>query len=189
MIDLTPPTLQHPKLTKTSNYLSLILRHAPETIGLTLDDQGYGLIEDIIAKSKIPMSAELIDQIVKSDSKGRYEYSPCFTKIRAAQGHSLKTVNIDYNKQVPSITLYHGTVHRNLMQIKMVGLKSMNRTHVHLSEDVDTAKRVGQRHCKPVVLEIRAKDAWDAGYSFYLAENGVWLADEVPARFISVLGE
>lgn len=175
-----------PSLTQISKYLCLILRHNPDLIGVTLDSMGYCSVEELIKKTKLPFTAQILENVVDTDNKQRFSYNADKTKIRCVQGHS---VTVDYGDivQVPSVILFHGTVKERLNTIMRQGLRPMSRTHVHLSSETATAKSVGARYGKPIILQIAAKDAWNAGIKFYLADNGVWLADSIPPRFIKVL--
>lgn len=172
-----------------SKFISLILRHQPEIIGLELDSQGWAWIDQLIAKANQHgknLNHALISQIVQENDKQRFSLSEDGLKIRANQGHSL---NVDLNlveKQPPEI-LYHGTATRFLDSILAIGLKPQTRQHVHLSRDKITAVKVGQRHGKPAVLEIAALQMAHNGYPFYLSENQVWLTAKVPPNYITVL--
>lgn len=178
----TEMTEQHKK--QISKFLSLILRHQPEKIGLSLDENGWAIINDILEKSKLPFTFEELEEVILTNDKQRFSFNQDKTKIRANQGHSLKTIDLDLKIQTPPAFLYHGTVSKFIPEIKMHGLKKMNRQHVHLSEDRDTAIKVGARRGKPVILSIRALDMQNEGHQFFISENGVWLTDAVPLIFI-----
>ncbi len=177
-------------LTSLSRFISLILRHKPDTVGLSLDRQGYvsidALIEAINSKSNFFIDVSMLDFIVRTDNKKRYSYSSDGTMIRANQGHSVN-VDLGLKECTPPRVLYHGTGKKYLESILREGLKSKSRIHVHLSSDKDTAVDVGKRHGKPVVLKVEAGLMYSKGYKFYLSENGVWLCDSVPVEYISVL--
>ena len=177
-------------LTSLSRFISLILRHKPDTVGLSLDRQGYvgidALIEAINSKSRFFIDVSMLDFIVRTDNKKRYSYSSDGTMIRANQGHSVN-VDLGLKEYTPPRVLYHGTGKKYLESILREGLKSKSRIHVHLSSDKDTAVDVGKRHGKPVVLKVEAGLMYSKGYKFYLSENGVWLCDSVPVEYISVL--
>lgn len=130
-------------------------------------------------------SREDLDRIVAEDSKGRYAYDETGTRIRAVQGHSIEGVEIEHGRPFPPECLYHGTATRFLESIWQEGLKPMSRQFVHISPDFDTAVEVGRHHGEPVVLMTRAQDFVKDGYELYLAENGVWLAKEVPAFYFT----
>lgn len=176
-------------LNAISKFLSFILRHQPENIGLILEPQGWASVEDLIAKANQHgqhLSRNLIVQVVAQNDKQRFGLSADGLKIRANQGHSLSVDLALLEKQPPEI-LYHGTATRFLDSILIDGLKPQARQHVHLSQDKATAIKVGQRHGKPVVLEIAALQMMHNGYSFYLSENQVWLTERVPADYLTAL--
>ena len=175
------------KTTKTSRFLSLILRHKPETIGITLDDQGWTRIDTLIRQTTEhhhPLTHTLLLAVVKDNEKQRFSISDDGLYIRANQGHSVK-VDLGLTPLTPPETLYHGTPERNLDSILQAGLDKRQRHHVHLSPDQPTAIKVGKRRGKPVVLHIQAQTMFAQGHLFYRSENGVWLVDHVPASFIS----
>lgn len=175
-------------LTRTSKFLSFVLRHKPEAVKLTLDANGWASIDELIAKTKHDLenpklSRDLIIKVVKQSDKQRFSISEDGQLIRANQGHS---VNVDLELQAiePPSILYHGTATRFLDAILAEGLKAGSRQHVHLSEDIDTANAVGQRYGKPVILKINALAMFEQGHQFYVSENGVWLTENVPVQFI-----
>lgn len=171
---------------RVSKFLSLILRHKPETIGITLDSEGWANVDALLAglaERGTGLSLEQLVEIVESNDKRRFALNEAQTRIRAVQGHSID-VNLDYAPLEPSARLYHGTVARFLQSIRESGLRPGSRQYVHLSPDIETAIAVGERRGKPVVLHIDAA-AMDAdGHRFYQAANGVWLTDHVPVRYI-----
>lgn len=171
---------------RISKLMSLVLRHEPEKIGLTLDENGWANVNELIEKVNkegIKLNEEILDNVVATNDKKRFAFNADKTKIRASQGHSIK-VELDLPVTTPPDILYHGTTNRFLESIFTTGLKKQNRQHVHLSATVETATAVGTRHGKPIILIVKAKAMYDAGYKFYLSENNVWLADEVPPQFI-----
>ena len=173
-------------LTKISRKLSYILRHHPDEIGLELDEQGWGSVAHILSKLTVagdPLSMEVLQEVVATNDKKRFAFNDDLTLIRANQGHSVE-VELGYTAQEPPIVLFHGTAAKNLQSIKNQGLMKGNRHHVHLSPDETTAKKVGQRHGVPVVLKVKSKEMHEAGHAFFMSENGVWLTDLVPVRFI-----
>ncbi|NQX84663.1 MAG: RNA 2'-phosphotransferase [Flavobacteriaceae bacterium] len=175
-------TLEYKK--RISKFLSLILRHQPETINLDLDGNGWALVSDILANKTLKFTMAELDEVVQTNSKKRFSFNEDKTKIRANQGHSLTTIDLDLKTQSPPEFLYHGTVAKFIDAIKKVGLQKMNRQHVHLSKDQETATQVGSRRGKPVVLSVRAEQMESQGFKFYVSENGVWLTDTVPPEFI-----
>ena len=167
---------------KTSKFLSLILRHKPETIGLKLDENGWADIDELIEKSKnLKLTKELIDEVVEQNDKQRFIVEG--NRIRANQGHSI-VVDLELKAVTPPDVLYHGTATRFLESIMQTGLNKQKRQHVHLSKNIETATSVGLRHGKVVILEVDAKQMFDEGYEFYLSLNGVWLTDVVPKKFL-----
>jgi putative RNA 2'-phosphotransferase len=170
-----------------SKFLSLLLRHKPETIGLSLDSEGWAEIEDIVrlaAGGRTPLTKKLIEEITAKCDKKRFAISDDGARIRANQGHSI-TVDLNLKPQNPPETLFHGTATRFLESILRQGLIKGNRQHVHLSPDRVTALKVGRRHGKPVILGIAAQAMLASGFVFFLSANGVWLTEHVPAKFIS----
>ncbi len=173
------------ELTEKSKFISYVLRHKPDAVGLTLDREGWVDIDLLLSKSKNPIitRAEL-EQIVAEDEKGRYSIEG--NRIRANQGHSTAQVNLTFKKAVPPVVLFHGADAANLVDIMKVGLKPMARHHVHLSHDRATAQAVGGRRRNGyTVLTVDAKQMLADGHTFYISENGVWLADSVPAKYLS----
>ena len=174
-------------LTAISRYISLILRHKPEVIGITLDEHGWAdvdaLIRGIRKTNEPSFSRELLDEIVRTDSKQRYAYNEDHTLIRASQGHSIP-VDADLTQAMPPEILWHGTGEKYTASIEEIGLIPKSRLYVHLSKDMDTALAVGKRHGKPVVYQVAARRMAQAGYAFYLSANGVWLTKEVPVEFL-----
>lgn len=170
----------------TSKFLSLILRHKPESIGLTLDAQGWAQIDKLISLASARgtvLTVDLIREVVATSDKKRFALSPDGHRIRANQGHSVP-VELNLPATAPPVTLFHGTAQRFIPSIEREGLLPGSRNHVHLSSDDATAVRVGSRHGKPVVLQVNALDMFSAGYSFFRSENGVWLTTVVPPEFI-----
>lgn len=168
-------------------FISLVLRHKPEVIGISLDENGWADVESLIEginKAGKVIDKRILSRIVRENSKKRYSYNEDYTKIRANQGHSLK-VDVNLKKTVPPPRLYHGTTTRFMESIKTEGIIKGTRQHVHLSEDKETAFKVGKRHGKPIVLVINTREMIKAGYTFYLSENNVWLCEDIPWQFVS----
>ncbi len=175
--------------TDISKFLSYVLRHEPQAIGLTLDQEGWADIAALIdgaRQSGRMLDIDLIHAVVADSDKKRFAISNDGLLIRAVQGHSTDSVAITYAEKVPPVFLHHGTATRFLESILQEGLKPGKRQHVHLSEDAQTATAVGQRYGKPVVLKIEALRMHQQGFKFFQAENGVWLVDNVPIAFIQV---
>lgn len=174
-------------LAEISKFLSFVLRHEPDAIGITLDRDGWtdidGLIEAARASGK-QIDRNLIDVVVGTNDKKRFAISEDGSSIRAVQGHSSKSVAIAFSEAVPPQFLYHGTATRFIDSIRIDGLHRGARHHVHLSQDPQTAVEVGQRHGKPLVLTISALLMHERGMKFFQAANGIWLTDAVPPCFI-----
>jgi putative RNA 2'-phosphotransferase len=170
------------QLVKKSKHLSLVLRHKPESAGLTLDDAGWVEVSKLLPAMK--MTIEELKDVVENNNKQRFEFNIDESKIRARQGHSVD-VDLGYKPEVPPDVLFHGTVKSSLDSIMKEGLKKMNRLHVHLSPDMETAIKVGSRRGIAVLLKIDAKRMHEAGIKFYHTDNNVWLTDNVPAKYIS----
>jgi putative RNA 2'-phosphotransferase len=175
--------------TKISKALSYVLRHNPASAGIKLDENGWALVDELLAKFRVGAKAinpEVLKYVVDTNNKKRFSFNDDFTKIRASQGHSIE-VDLNYAESEPPAILYHGTTEKFLPSISKTGLQKMNRHHVHLSNHVETAMTVGQRHGKPVVLTIKAGEMFKEGYLFYKSANEVWLTESVPIKFIEVV--
>lgn len=169
-----------------SKFLSLVLRHAPETIQLQLDKNGWANVDELIIQSHQfgkEFDFGLLEEVVETNDKKRFTFNEDLTKIRANQGHSID-VELNLKESEPKDFLYHGTVEKFIDSIKKEGLQKMSRQYVHLSKDKETAIKVGSRRGKPIVLKINAPKMFLDGYKFYLSENNVWLLDEVPTKYI-----
>lgn len=169
-----------------SKFLSYVLRHAPDSIGLTLDPHGWAFIDDLLDKANKAGTAidrDTLLQIVANSDKQRFTLAEDGQKIRAAQGHSIP-VDLGLQTREPPKILYHGTALHNLEPILAEGLNAGQRMQVHLSLDRQTAHKVGQRHGKPVVLSVDAAQMFRDGHKFVCADNGVWLTDHVPAHYL-----
>lgn len=172
-------------LTQTSKFISLILRHQPEVIGITLDEHGWADVEELIAgvSRTHPLTMELLEEIVDTDEKQRYSFNEDKTLIRANQGHSIP-VDVELPELKPPAVLYHGTGGKYVPSIDRQGLLPKSRLYVHLSADRETAVQVGRRHGVPVVYTVQAEEMSKAGYPFYRSVNGVWLTKTVPAEYL-----
>lgn len=172
--------------TKLSKFLSLVLRHQPQTIGIVLDESGWTNIDVLIEqsiKNGVHFDRALLTHIVETNTKKRFAFSEDNLNIRANQGHSVE-VELGYAPQKPPTVLYHGTAQQFVASIKQNGLEKQKRHHVHLSQDLDTAISVGKRHGTPYVFEILAEQMYLAEYPFFVSTNGVWLTDNVPPQFL-----
>ena len=182
--------IQMDTLVNLSRYISFILRHRPDTIGLSLDKHGYIDVQDLInginKNSVFNIDLDILKFIVETDNKKRYSFSEDGTKIRANQGHSVK-VDLGLKEVKPPSILYHGTGEKYLDSILKEGLKSKSRMYVHLSSDVDTAISVGKRHGEPIILNIDTNKMLEDGHKFYLSENGIFLTESVPVEYLNVV--
>ena len=175
-------------LTSTGKFISLILRHKPETIGITLDEHGWVDANKLIAgiqKTSPAFNREILEEIVRTNSKQRYSFNEDHTRIRANQGHSIP-VDVELREEIPPELLYHGTGERSVASILEQGLVPGSRLYVHLSRDMTTAINVGKRHGKPVVFTVQSGRMQAAGHHFFLSENGVWLTKAVPPEYLMV---
>jgi putative RNA 2'-phosphotransferase len=175
------------RLERTSKFLSLILRHQPDVIGMSLDAGGWADIATLLAQAEKHGKAFTLDElleIVETSDKQRFAISSDGLRIRANQGHSVAGVDLGLEEVAPPDILYHGTASRFIESIRATGLRPGSRHHVHLSSHLDTAVKVGARHGKPVVLPVAAGRMHAQGHAFFRSQNGVWLTAAVPAEFI-----
>ena len=175
-----------PDFTSISKFLSFVLRHKPESIDLKLDENGWADIDDFIAKANRhgqKLTRTLINEIVINNDKQRFVISEDGLYIRANQGHSIN-VDLQLKKVAPPDILYHGTATRFADSILKTGLNPKSRQYVHLSTDITTAIKVGQRHGKAIVFKITAQLMFNDDYEFYLSENQVWLTKQVPPKYL-----
>lgn len=194
---------EYPKkvLDAVSRVLSKVLRHEPELLRIRLDASGWVDVDELLTRlnqargspgapkrirSLPPMTYALLHDVVSTSDKSRFALSADGARIRAVQGHSVP-VDLHYPAVTPPELLFHGTAAGNWASISKRGLERKARHAVHLSSDVDTARRVGARHGRPVVLEVRAGAMHRDGHQFSCADNGVWLVLDVPARYIRLL--
>lgn len=171
---------------KLGKFISLILRHQPSVVGISLDENGWADVSELIAginRSGRQIDLSILERIVAQNDKQRYCFNQDHTKIRANQGHSI-SVDIQLQQKKPPALLYHGTATAFLKSIAKDGIKKQSRQHVHLSKDKRTAVDVGIRHGIPAVLTIDAEKMSQDGYLFYLSQNGIWLCDYIPPNYI-----
>jgi putative RNA 2'-phosphotransferase len=174
------------RIAATSKLLSYVLRHRPDSIGLTLDAHGWADVGDLLACLAAQGKAidrTLLEQVVAQNDKQRFAFSEGRSRIRASQGHSI-AVDLQLRAAEPPAVLYHGTASRFLKSILATGLRAGARHHVHLSADRDTATRVGTRHGFPAVLIVDAARMHADGIAFYQSDNGVWLTAEVKPAYL-----
>lgn len=172
-------------LKETSKYMSMILRHKPEVIGLHIDEHGWANVDELIEgiSRTNEFNMEILEEIVRTDEKQRYSFSEDKTLIRANQGHSIP-VDVELEEVEPPEILWHGSAEKYEASIDEQGLIPKSRLYVHLSKDKETADSVGRRHGKPVIYMVKAGAMHEAGYKFYLSVNGVWLTKKVPADYL-----
>ena len=174
------------RLESTSKFLSYVLRHQPDAIGLKLDEEGWADLSELIRLANADgrnLSLELIEEVVATNDKKRFAFSDNGSRIRASQGHSV-AIELGLKPVPPPNVLYHGTATRFLDSIKEKGLIAGSRQHVHLSADRNKATDVGRRHGEPVVLIVEAINMHGCGHEFFISENGVWLTLCVPVKFL-----
>lgn len=174
------------QLTHISKFLSLVLRHQPETISIQLDQNGWTDVNELIEKANdygIKFDKETLKHIVATNSKKRFAFNDTLDKIRASQGHSIE-IELGYTNQKPPTILFHGTADKYVQSILDTGLEKRNRQHVHLSSDLETALKVGQRHGKPFIFKVLAEQMYNDNFQFYISDNGVWLTDNVPTMYL-----
>jgi putative RNA 2'-phosphotransferase len=175
------------RLTTVSKFLAKHLRHAPQDLGLTLQPGGWVCVDDLLAvsaRAAFPISYDELIECVETNDKKRFSFDDTGDLIRANQGHTVE-VDLQLEQQQPPEVLYHGTVERFLASILAEGLKKGKRHHVHLSRDVQTARKVGARRGQPIILQVNAGAMHAEGHKFFVSVNGVWLTDWVPPSFLA----
>lgn len=179
------------KVVSTSKFLSLILRHEPQLVGITLGERGWVRVDELLARcaqSNKPISLELLKEVVATNDKRRFALSEDGVFIRANQGHSVE-VDLGLSPSRPPDKLYHGTASRFLNAIWVQGLQRQARHHVHLTASLNVATSVGQRHGQPVIVEVDALQMHADGHQFFQSDNGVWLVDAVPVHYVRLLAQ
>ena len=174
------------KLVRISKFLSLVLRHKPESIGLSLDQGGWAKVDELLLKvnqAGVSLNKDLLQWVVDNNDRQRFCFSQNRQRIRANYGHSIP-VDLDFAPSKPPEFLFHGTATRFVESIKRLGLVPKKRNHVHLSPDQQTAIKVGGRHGQPIVLTIQAGTMYECGFHFFRSTNGIWLTERVPAEYI-----
>lgn len=174
-------------LNKISRKLSLVLRHDPDALGIKLDSNGWTDVDKLIEKlnsNGLKCDLPILERVVAENNKQRFSFDQDHKRIRANQGHSVD-VDVELEQVKPPDILFHGTASKYIDSIMQNGLDKRARQHVHLSPDKSTAVNVGQRHGKPIVLEINAKQMHEEGYLFFKSKNGVWLTEKVPVKYIT----
>lgn len=179
------------KHVRISKFLSLVLRHKPETIGLTLDSVGWADVGELIRKSfdaGVVLDRPVLREVVDGGEKKRFSFSPDGSKIRANYGHSIRVLPAHDPAEPPEF-LYHGTAKEYIRSIESEGIGPGARQYVHLVADMKTAVEVGSRHGEPVVLIVKAKEMHESGFEFFETESGIWLTKEVPKEYIEIQGD
>lgn len=184
------PETEERRLERLSKFISMILRHKPQVIGITLDEHGWADVNELIkgineTGEEVEFSKATLETIVKTDKKQRYSFSQDKTLIRANQGHSIP-VDVELEKKEPLKILYHGTGVKSVKAIQEQGLLPMERLYVHLSTDIETATNVGKRHGTPVIFQVNVEQMQKDGYDFFQSVNGIWLTKEVPAKYLEL---
>lgn len=175
-------------LNNISRYISLILRHKPDIIGINLDEHGWANVDELINginASGNHIDMKILEEIVRTDNKQRYSFNEDKTLIRANQGHSIP-VDVELEQKEPPEFLYHGTGKKYVESINQQGLIPKSRLHVHLSNDIGTAIDVGKRHGEVVLYVVKSRDMHKDGHTFYLSKNGVWLTETVPKQYLTM---
>lgn len=180
-------TNQDPKRNlRISKTMSYLLRHGLKSSSFRVYKGGYVELDELRQQLKIKLRIDITDQMIREivDTDHKKRYSIDGTKIRANYGHSVE-IDMFYSEKEPPRNLYHGTSHRSLPKIRKHGIRSMSRNYVHLSGEKETARKVGHRHGKPVVLIVDAKQMMRDGFSFFLSESNIWLTKSVPPHYIT----
>jgi len=180
--------MMNKNMSKVSRLLSNVLRHKPDNIGIKLDKNGWTSVEVLLAKLREyskGVTMEELEEIVETNNKKRFAFNDDKSKIRASQGHSVP-VDLELPNTVPPMKLYHGTIDKSVELILKNGMSKMKRHAIHLSVDVETAINVGSRRGDAIILEISSGFMFSDGYKFQVSDNGVWLTDEVPSKYITI---
>lgn len=174
---------------RLSKFLSLVLRHRPQALGVSLDPAGWADLDQLLARMEddgIPVTEERLRKLIRRQTKPRFTLDDEHRRIRANYGHSIN-VDLDLEPEEPPERLYHGTASRNVDSILQEGLVGKDRQWVHLSQDPESARDVGQRHGTPSVLEIRALEMHQDGHAFRRPAPGIWLVSRVPPPYLEPL--
>lgn len=177
------------KLTSISKFMSLVLRHQPDLVGLSLDGAGWTSVDDLLARAAAhgrAITRDQLNEVVATSDKRRFALSDDGLRIRANQGHSVD-VDLGLAPVRPPEFLFHGTASRFVDSVMATGLERRSRHHVHLTEDIAIGEAVGRRYGKPVILRIAAGRMAEAGHVFFRSANDVWLVEAVPSQFIEVM--
>ena len=171
---------------RVSKKISYLLRHGADKEGLKMDEEGWVDCKDLCSMVKITKT--VLEDVVATNDKKRFAFSADKRKIRASQGHTLK-IDLKLKKTIPPDKLYHGTIWTVMSSIFKLGLIKMERTHVHLSADIKTATTVGSRRGTPTIIVVNTAQMHKDGFEFFLSDNGVWLTDNVPSKYLEILND
>ena len=178
------------RMRNTSKFISLILRHNPQVIGISLDEHGWANVQDLIEginrTEGHSLDMDTLEEIVRTDEKQRYSFSEDHKLIRANQGHSIP-VDVELEEKTPPDILWHGIGQKDVSSIDVQGLIPKSRLYVHLSSDMETARKIGSRHGRPIIYQVDCRKMTEDGYRFFLSANQVWLTKEVPAEYLKKL--
>lgn len=178
----------HRKLTTISKFMSFVLRHHPQAIGLALDGAGWAVVDELLARAAATgraITRDELNEVVATNDKRRFALSDDGLRIRANQGHSID-VELGLEPVRPPDVLLHGTAARFVDSVLATGLARRSRHHVHLTQDAAIAEAVGRRYGQPVILRIAAGAMAARGHVFFRSDNDVWLVEHVPSEFIQV---
>jgi putative RNA 2'-phosphotransferase len=178
--------MENQRIVQISKTVAKHLRHKPEALGLTLEPGGWVLVSDLLAAfahKGFALTRDELEVVVTLNDKQRFSFDDSGDRIRANQGHSTE-VDLQLEPVEPPFTLFHGTASKNITSILETGIDRGSRHHVHLSQDAETARRVGARRGKPVILKVQSRAMFEAGHAFFKSENDVWLTNHVPATFL-----
>lgn len=177
------------RIIKISKYLSAHLRHKPERIGLEIAVGGWVSVEELLkacGRDGFLITPQELEEVVENNDKKRFSFDSAGTMIRANQGHSI-SIDLQLKAVQPPEVLYHGTTASTVNAIVQTGVQKMSRHHVHLSQDIATAMIVGKRRGNPVVFEVNAAAMYQDGFEFFCSDNGVWLVDNIPVKYLKLV--
>lgn len=171
---------------RLSRFLSLVLRHKPESVGIELDPAGFvdldALAAAIAAQPGWPgVTTEAIRRLAQQDAR-RYELAG--PRIRARYGHTVP-IETPGTPVIPPEWLYHGVPPSSLETLRADGLRPLDRQFVHLSATRQDALAIATRHSsEALVVTVLARRASDDGVQFYHASSGIYLTRHVPPQFL-----
>ena len=178
------------ELTKKSKKLAYFLRHNPQEAGIELHENGWCHDVPKLLRSLDMTERDLLN-LVAADKKGRYAVKlqdHRLVSIAANQGHTVKDIKLSFEEGIPPPTLFHGSTEKAAASILKNGLLKMQRHHVHLSADIETARQVASRRKDvPVIFIVSTSKMVQLGVKFYVSPNLVWLVEHVPPEFLEEL--